>query len=166
MRTIVIIIILTNIMLGCKNNKKNKSYSKETEQQTTFEKKANNSKEILLVINSDDNMMFDKSELRVKAGQKVTLTLNHTGKMAKKVMGHNWVLLKKGTKITDFANKAIVAKDNDYITEKHSIIAYTKLIGGGESTTITFTAPKKGTYNYICSFPGHSSMMRGVLIVE
>ena len=40
------------------------------------------------------------------------------------------------------------------------------MIGGGESDTITFTAPKKGSYTYICTFPGHYGLMKGVLIVS
>jgi azurin len=40
------------------------------------------------------------------------------------------------------------------------------MLGGGETTTIAFTAPAAGTYDYICSFPGHYGMMKGKLIVE
>ncbi len=127
--------------------------------------------EIKLEIAGTDQMTFDKAELKVKAGQKVTLTLKHSGKMAKSAMGHNWVLLKQGTDIPAFAEKAIAAKDTDYIPAgSEEIIAHTKLVGGAEgdnkSDTITFTAPEKGTYDYICSFPGHYSMMKGKLIVE
>ena len=83
-------------------------------------------------------------------------------------MGHNFVALKQGTDLNAFAQKAMTAKDNDYIpkSESASVIAHTKLIGGGESDTIEFTIAEKGTYDYICSFPGHFSMMKGKLIVE
>ncbi|MGD1893724.1 MAG: plastocyanin/azurin family copper-binding protein [Cyclobacteriaceae bacterium] len=46
------------------------------------------------------------------------------------------------------------------------MIVHTKFIGGGESDTITFEAPSPGTYDYICSFPGHYALMQGKLIVE
>nr|WP_278022779.1 plastocyanin/azurin family copper-binding protein [Flavobacterium ginsengisoli] len=39
-------------------------------------------------------------------------------------------------------------------------------MGGGEEDTIEFTIDKKGSYPFICSFPGHVAMMKGVLIVE
>ena len=55
------------------------------------------SKETVIIINSNDLMKFDQNELRVFEGQKITLTLNHTGKMSKEIMGHNFVLLKKET---------------------------------------------------------------------
>lgn len=118
-----------------------------------------------IVINSNDQMKFDLSEIRVKAGEKVKLTLNHKGKFKKDVMGHNWVLLAAGTDVAKFATAAMSAKANQYIPAKGAL-AHTKLIGGGESTTIEFTAPKKGTYDFICSFPGHYSIMKGKFIVE
>ena len=121
-----------------------------------------------LTISGTDQMQFDKKELRVKAGQKVRLTLTHSGTMAKNAMGHNWVLLKEGVDLAAFGQKSATAMDNDYIpaSEEGSIIAHTKMLGGGESDTIEFTAPAKGTYEYLCSFPGHYALMRGVLIVE
>lgn len=121
-----------------------------------------------LTISGTDQMQFDKKELRVKAGQKVRLTLTHSGTMAKNAMGHNWVLLKEGVDLAAFGQKSATAMDNDYIpaSEEGSIIAHTKMLGGGESDTIEFTAPAKGTYEFLCSFPGHYALMRGTFIVE
>lgn len=120
-----------------------------------------------VVVNSNDAMKFDVSEIKIKAGEEVKLTLNHTGKLGKDVMGHNFVVLAQGTDVKAFSNTAIQAKANDYIPEGNdSVLAHTKVIGGGESDTITFTLKEKGTYEFICSFPGHSFMMKGVIIVE
>lgn len=120
-----------------------------------------------LFIESNDQMQYTVSELKAPAG-KITLTLKHIGKMEKAVMGHNLVILKPGTDVADFALKAVDAKDTEYIpaSEKANVIAHTKIIGGGESDTIEFTIDEKGTYDFICSFPGHVSMMKGKLIVE
>ncbi|MBX2924044.1 MAG: azurin [Chitinophagaceae bacterium] len=122
----------------------------------------------MLEITGNDVMQFDKKELRAKAGQKVTLTLKHSGKLAKEAMGHNVVILNTGTDVAAFAAKAVDAKDNDYFpqSEAANVIAHTKLIGGGESDTIEFTAPAAGTYPFICSFPGHYGFMKGEFIVE
>ena len=121
-----------------------------------------------LTIHGDDMMKYDLSELTVTAGQKVKLTLVHSGKLPKASMGHNWVLLNHGVDATAFATKAISAKDHDYIPQDalSDIIAHTDLVGGGESTTIEFTAPAAGEYDYICTFPGHSAIMKGKLIVK
>lgn len=118
-----------------------------------------------IVINSNDQMKFDKTRISVKSGEKIKLTLNHTGELPKNAMGHNFVLLEKGTDIADFGMKAMDAKNNEYIPAD-GVIVHTKLIGGGESTTIEFTAPAKGTYDFICSFPGHYAMMKGKFVVE
>ncbi len=123
---------------------------------------------VVLEISGNDLMKFDKTELRAKAGQKVKITLHHSGKLAKEAMGHNVVILKSGTDIAAFAAKAVDAKATDYIpaSESANIIAHTKLIGGGESDTIEFTAPAAGSYPFLCSFPGHYGFMKGEFIVE
>lgn len=120
-----------------------------------------------ITLGANDQMKFDKNEIRVKAGQMVRLTLEHTGTMEKNVMGHNFVLLTPGTNINEFGQEAVSAADNDYIPQNSdAIIAHTKMLGGGESTTIEFEAPEAGTYDFICSFPGHYAVMRGKFIVE
>jgi len=116
---------------------------------------------------SNDQMRFDKNQLKVKAGQRVQLTLKHTGNLPASVMGHNFVLLKKGTDVADFAREAVSAAENHYVPEgSNDVIAYTPIIGGGEEVTIEFDAPAPGTYTFICSFPGHYVMMKGTFVVE
>ncbi|TCC99405.1 plastocyanin/azurin family copper-binding protein [Pedobacter hiemivivus] len=121
-----------------------------------------------LTLSAHDEMKFDKTELKALAGKPITLTFAHIGTMDKNTMGHNFILLKKGTDIDDFVKKALTAKDNDYIpkSESDKIIAHTKLLPGGATDTIEFTVPEKGTYDFICSFPGHAATMRGKFIVE
>ncbi len=120
-----------------------------------------------LEIEGDDNMKFDLTELHAKAGKPITLTLKHVGKTKKTEMGHNWIVLKQGTDVDKFAESAIKEVANDYIPQNDpSIIAHTKLLGGGESDSITFTINEKGTYDFLCSFPGHHINMRGKLIIE
>ena len=159
--------LLVFIIISCGENvdrKKNKfEYKKIEKKEVSSDKK---SKSSVIVLNSSDLMKFDQNELRVFEGQEITLTLNHTGKMSKEIMGHNFVLLKKKTDLDDFAQRAMLARENEYIPVGDETIAYTKMIGGGESDTIIFTAPEKGSYTYICTFPGHYGLMRGVLIVS
>jgi azurin len=149
--------------------------SKETKVVTTKKKNKTEDKTVVVdangvanvTITSNDGMRFDVRKINVSSGQKVRLTLTHTGKLDKRIMGHNVVFLKNGVKPSAFAVKAAAARDNDYIPEETTeVIAHTKMIGGGETTVIEFIAPEAGTYNYICSFPGHYAMMKGKLIVE
>lgn len=123
---------------------------------------------ISLEIEANDQMQYNKSELKVTEGQKVTLTLKHTGKMPKEAMGHNWVLLTKGTEVSTFGTAAVSAPDNNYIPKdmEDKVIAHTKVIGGGEIAMIVFDAPKAGYYKFMCSFPGHWGVMQGDFIVS
>lgn len=123
---------------------------------------------VRITVNSNDQMKFDVDEIIIKENQVVVLTLHHTGTMPKASMGHNLVIIDNGISLSDFAEKSFSAKGNDYIPESElqDIIAYTGLLGGGESDTITFTAPAKGSYDFLCSFPGHHSIMKGKFIVE
>lgn len=119
-----------------------------------------------LVINSDDRMAFDTSDLSVASTCKeVKLTLNHTGKLPAAAMGHNWVLAET-SKVRSIANAGMNAgAENAYLkVGDDRVIAHTRLIGGGESTTITFNTDRLsagGDYTFFCSFPGHSGVMKG-----
>ncbi len=121
-----------------------------------------------ITIEGDDNMQFNMNEIEVEAGQTVRLTLEHTGQMPVENMGHNWVLLDEGTDNSAFESAAMNAADNEYIPEDmyDDIIAYTDLIGGGETSTVEFEAPSPGTYDFLCSFPGHPGPMSGEFIVN
>ena len=122
-------------------------------------------------ITGNDQMQYSTKTLEATAGDTVVLTLKHIGKLPKAAMGHNFVLLKVGTKIPEFAMSAAKAAATDYVPTdeegKKAVIAHTKMVGGGESDTVTFTAPAEpGAYPYICSFPGHFALMQGVLTVK
>ncbi len=152
---------------ACNNG--SKTEGTETETTTTEAPAAEaDSKVAEVVLNAGDDMKFDVSEIYVKEGQTVKVTLNHTGVAPITAMGHNFVLLATGVNLDNFAKEAINAKDNDYIPAAMAkdVIAHTKTIGGGESTQVEFPAPAKGTYEFLCSFPGHSAMMKGTFIVE
>jgi azurin len=84
-------------------------------------------------------------------------------------MGHNLVVLAPGTDGAQFAAAAQTAADSEYIpsSQKDKIVVHTKLLGPGESDSITFKAEKAGTYPYLCSFPAHYMVgMKGVIVVE
>lgn len=124
-------------------------------------------KEIQLTGN--DQMKFDLTEFEVKPGQKVSVTLKNVGTLPKEAMGHDFNLLDKNTDIAKFVEAGASHKETDFIPpdQKFRVLAKTKLLGPGESDTITFRAPQvPGAYDYICSFPGHyASGMKGVMTV-
>jgi azurin len=148
--------------------KEKENAPKEAKSEETISDETANEDVVEITIEGNDQMQFNMDEMTVKAGSTVKLTLKHVGEMTKQQMGHNWVLLTKETNIMEFGQKSASAADNDYIPESESnkVIANTKTIGGGEETSITFEAPEKGTYDFICSFPGHVAIMQGKFIVE
>ena len=122
-------------------------------------------------LTGNDQMQYSTKAIEVTAGEKVTLVFKHIGQLPKTAMGHNVVILKPGTPVPTFATKAMQAAATEYIPQdeesKKLIVAHTKLIGGTESDTLTFTAPAEaGAYPYICTFPGHFALMQGVLTVN
>lgn len=117
-----------------------------------------------------DNMKFSPAAFTAKPGERISVVLKDVGQMPKAVMGHNFVLMAKGADPKAYADKAAPLRDTDFIvpTLKHQVLAFTKLVGPGETGEVTFTAPKEpGTYTFICSFPGHFAMgMIGTLTVS
>lgn len=126
--------------------------------------------EVKIEIGGNDQMQYDKKAFELVEGQEVSLTFSHNGKLPAVAMGHNVVILKPGTNVPEFAMKAATKAANGYLPDdeesKKLIVAATKMLGGGEKDTITFTAPAAGEYPFICSFPGHFAMMQGVMTVK
>ena len=124
-----------------------------------------------VTITGNDTMQFDVKNFEAKAGVQVKLTLKNIGQVPKIAMGHNLVVLKKGITAIAFGQKALGAGANPTNplpdSLKGDVIAATKLLGPAESETIEFTAPKEpGSYEYVCTFPGHFALMRGTMTVK
>lgn len=178
MKNAILLSALSLFLIACGGEENKKDDSKITvggtnteaaSEQSEDKMTADNENDVIeLSLEGNDQMKYNKKRLRAKAGAEVELTFKHVGEMSKQAMGHNFVLLKKGTDIMEFGEKAAGAVDNDYIPEDtDAIIAHTEMLGGGESTVLKFTAPtEKGEYDFICSFPGHVALMKGKFIVN
>jgi azurin len=125
-----------------------------------------------LSIESTDAMQYTSKELTVeKDCTEVKITLKHAGKLPKSAMGHNIVIAseKDMQPVIADALKAGLAKEYLPAAGDSRVIAASKLIGGGESTTASFkvSALKAGeNYKFFCTFPGHSGIMSGSLVVK
>ena len=119
-----------------------------------------------LTIEANDMIQFNSRAMQVDAScTEVQLTLHHVGKQQAHVLGHDWVLARTAD-VTALANAGIAAGfDKGYLPAGDKrIIAATKIVGGGEATTITFTTANLvagGDYSFFCSYPGHTSLMKG-----
>lgn len=107
-------------------------------------------------------MTFSKTALTVPAGAEVHLVLKVSPPGA---LSHNWVLVKTGTEESVAAEGLAKGPKENYIAPGPNVLASTPLVAPGKTGDVTFTAPPAGTYPYICTFPGHYMMMKGVLTV-
>ena len=122
-------------------------------------------------ITGNDNMQYNIDSFTVKPGQTVKLTLAHVGTQSRENMGHNVVILKRDKNPLTFASRAQQGGnlENGFLPESvmDGVIAHTRMLGGGESQTITFTAPTTpGEYPFVCTFTGHGPTMNGDMIVK
>ncbi|CAG5067301.1 hypothetical protein DYBT9623_00021 [Dyadobacter sp. CECT 9623] len=111
-------------------------------------------------------MAFDKQKLTIPAGRKVSLVFNNPD-----LMPHNVVIVKPGTdeKVGEAADAMAALKDGfekNFIPDTKDVLFATPLVNSGKSFRMEFKAPTEpGSYPFICSFPGHWRVMRGILEV-
>ena len=119
---------------------------------------------------ANDTMKFSIVEIRAKAGEPLSVTLDNQGVTPKFSMGHNWILLTPNADVDAFLIAAAESPTSDYVpaAKRAEILASTKLLGPGEQDAATFVVPRApGRYPFLCSYPGHAQVgMRGVLVVE
>ena len=117
-------------------------------------------------IGSDgENLAFDKTTLTATAGQQVTVNFKNNSAAQQ----HNWVLVNGGESVAgEIANAGLTAGlSAQYLpADKANVLANTAVLNGGESGSVSFTAPGAGTYLYICTVPGHYPLMQGTLTVN
>ena len=119
-------------------------------------------------IEANDQMQYNADSITVPAScTQFTINLKHVGTMAANVMGHNVVISKEADMAGIAADGASNAAEHVKAGDTRSI-AHTKIIGGGEKTKVTFPGKALtagGDYSFFCSFPGHSTLMKGKLVV-
>ena len=126
------------------------------------------SEECKIVISGSDMMRFDTNEISIdKNCEKLVITLKHSGNLPINAMGHNIVFLesKNLQKITSKVNMSH-GIENGFLPELKEVLFKSKMIGGGQETTFEIDANvfnSGGEYMFICSFPGHYSIMKGKL---
>lgn len=112
-----------------------------------------------------DSLQYNVAEMTAdKSCELIKVTIKHTGNLPAIAMGHNWVLSRAGDLSGIAADGISAGIDNNYVKpDDDRVFAATKIVGGGESDTIEFsTSTLNGDeFVFFCSFPGHSSIMKG-----
>ncbi|MGV8879615.1 MAG: plastocyanin/azurin family copper-binding protein [Sphingobacteriaceae bacterium] len=115
-----------------------------------------------IVLTPMPGLKYNISSITAKAGAKIKLTFNNTDDML-----HNVVITIPGAidEIGVMAlNMGLNGEMLSFIPKSEKILHHTLLLQPGKSETIYFTAPiQPGNYSYVCTYPGHYLVMRGIL---
>ncbi len=111
-----------------------------------------------------EKMQYDITEFSVKAGKKVEVIFANPD-----FMPHNIVFVQPDSADAIAMAALELGADGfakEYVPEDKRIIVASGLVDNGQEETLEFTAPKKpGVYQFVCTFPGHHLLMRGVMTV-
>ena len=122
-------------------------------------------------IEGNDAMQFNVSSITVPAScTQFTINLKHVGQMPVAAMGHNVVIAKAADMQAVASDGMSAGAASKYVKAGDTrVIAHSDVIGGGQSTSVTFDVAKikeGGPFEFFCSFPGHSAIMKGPISVQ
>jgi uncharacterized cupredoxin-like copper-binding protein len=119
----------------------------------------------VLKLGTKPGLKYDIIKFEVKAGSKLRLTFNNNDDMT-----HNVVVVSPGAadEIGNMAiNLGLKGPEMNYVPSSAKVLYHTGLLQPNSSESIYFLAPDKpGEYPFLCTYPGHASVMRGTLIVK
>jgi len=127
-------------------------------------------REIVMRQDAANPLAFAEKAFTVKAGEKIKLTLDN--EKAAIPQPHNVLVIKPGSLAEVQAAAMAAMTDATYMTdgcvpESDNILHIIKLVQPGQKDSVEFEAPAEaGDYPFVCTFPGHWTMMHGILTVE
>ena len=115
-------------------------------------------------IGTKPGLKFDIKLVQVKAGSKVKLVFSNNDDML-----HNLLIVKPKSvdEVGLSAQKmGLDGANKGYVPESDKVLFHTGLMQPETSESIYFTAPNvAGDYTFVCTFPGHYTLMQGILKV-
>jgi azurin len=115
--------------------------------------------------NSMEDMRYSKDTIRVNANAQVTIEL--LNRADDPAMVHNIVFV-QNNRLEEVAQAGMRAgAEEAFVPDHPAVFGGSELVGPGESTEFTFTAPfQSGEYDFGCTYPDHWQEMNGTFIVE
>lgn len=113
-----------------------------------------------------NQMKYDLKTFEVQAGKPVEIIFENPD-----FMQHNLVITRPGALETVGRAADKLASDpkgaeKSYVPEMPEVLFSTKLVNPQQTVTLSFVAPDKpGDYPFVCTFPGHWSIMNGIMKV-
>lgn len=121
-----------------------------------------------IVIQTLPGLKYHITEFKAKTGESLALILDN-----KDSMPHNIVIVKPGAYKKVGTNAFKMLNDPNalkkyYVPDDQSdVIAFSYVVEPKRKHTTYFTVPETpGTYPFMCTFPGHWQIMKGIMIVE
>ncbi|MFY0607660.1 MAG: auracyanin family protein [Cyclobacteriaceae bacterium] len=110
-------------------------------------------------------LKFDKNLIEVKANDKVKVHFVNPDDML-----HNFVVTMPG-KVDEVVNEALALGLNgqsmNYVPNSPNVLYHTAILQPETNESIYFKAPATpGDYSFVCTYPGHGQIMRGILRVR
>lgn len=133
--------------------------------QNTMPDEWNNKIDQTITIGTKPGLKFDIASIQVKAGSNIRLVFENNDDML-----HNLLIVKPGTvdKVGQTAQElGLEGSTLNYVPILDEVLYHTGIIEPETSETIYFKAPaQKGKYTFVCTFPGHYTIMQGTIIVK
>jgi len=110
-----------------------------------------------------EKLLYDIKEFTTRTGQKVTVTFKNND-----FPPHNLLFVKPGAGDEVAALAVALGAEGfakQFRPDSDKILWGSTMLDHGQEATINFIAPAPGDYPYICTFPGHHILMRGVMHV-
>ena len=114
-----------------------------------------------------EQMRFDTPRLVVEAGKAYEIIVENGD-----FMPHNLAIVKPGSREAIGAATVTMKPDErdgrgrPYLPRNSGIVGATQLLEAGQKETLKLTAPaEEGTQEFVCTFPGHFTLMWGTIVV-
>ena len=115
-----------------------------------------------------ERMLFDITKFEVNAGQPIRIDFINPD-----ATPHNLVIVTPGSEAeigqaaNEMAKDPKAAQKGQFVPKSKKVIQATRMVAPLSAETLRFVAPrKKGEYPYLCTFPGHWVVMKGVMVVN
>ena len=145
-------------------NRTNQAPNPKSKRVTTQPAEWKGGPDATITIGTKPGLQFNLATFDVKAGSRLKIVFDNDDGMM-----HNLLVVAPGS-ADKVGEKAIAlgldGPGKNYIPDLDEVLFHTVLLEPGATEAIYFTVPDKpGDYMYVCSFPGHSFTMRGIMRV-
>jgi putative heme-binding domain-containing protein len=120
-----------------------------------------------LHVDAVGGLRYEPNVLRVPPGRRVALVVRNVDAG----MPHNWVLVRP-ERLDSIGQQAMrLAADpqafaTHYVPHDDGVLALSPIVNPHDQYTVYFDSPReRGAYPFLCTFPGHWQVMRGMLYV-